>query len=347
MMYGMAMFSVFVSKLDLNTDRCIRSMKKSPKKPVASFPCQCCNHLITAIKCPKCGDLNLATVKELAAVARLGRKFNEDLVGRLGKTTDDLSHRAFGRNQPDHGIIAAAVSPAFKPTKNLIHGDALAETKKLAADSFDLCVTSPPYFGLVTYGVKNDYGAIQDLNTWLEKMVDLFREVRRVLKRDGVCCIEIGEKYDGKGSRHLVPHRLAIALADDGWLMRQEIIISKSNARPERNQMNRPMMSHHQVLVLSKRPSNFYNEIKENHRSVWEIYTRDGVKGSGSHPTPMQSQIAIRCITSFSPEGGHVFDPFVGSGQVAVAAVEHNRHITGIDANQKYLAIAQKRLFAA
>jgi site-specific DNA-methyltransferase (cytosine-N4-specific) len=316
----------------------------------SSFPCcnpKCRKH-IDKIVCPHCGDENLATVEQLAAARRAAAKLIHRNIGTpeaIRKSVSALRHN-LGRRlvDKDRGIIVAKHPKGFEPFAKVINGDALRETKRLADEAFDLCLTSVPYFNICEYHCPNDIGAITNINTWVAKLVAVFREVKRTLKPDGVCCIEIGDTYGKDGSRNLSTERLSIALADDDWLMRQEIIIKKTNPPPSKNSMNRPQISHLKVLVMSKRRSNFYNKLADSHDSVWEIYGRDGLKGTGIHRCPMQKETARRSILAFSPEGGTVFDPFCGTGQVLVRAVELRRHAVGIDAKKEYVVTAKKRL---
>ena len=175
------------------------------------------------------------------------------------------------------------------------NGDALTELQTMAAESVQCCVTSPPYYGLRDYGVDGQIGMEETPETYITKLVDVFREVRRVLKDDGTLWVNIGDSYAGSGkgrnadgshqeggkqgtSRGTVegeifktitpdckpkdligiPWMLAFALRADGWYLRSEIIWHKLNPMPE-SVTDRPTKAHEQIFLLSKSPKYFYD----------------------------------------------------------------------------------------
>ena len=83
------------------------------------------------------------------------------------------------------------------PTDTIIQGDALARLKELSSESVDCCITSPPYFGLRDYGVEGQIGLEESPEAYVSKLVEVFREVRRVLKKEGTCWINLGDSYAG------------------------------------------------------------------------------------------------------------------------------------------------------
>ena len=102
----------------------------------------------------------------------------------------------------------------------------------MSDQSVNCCVTSPPYFGLRDYGVDGQIGLEQTQEEYVTKMVEVFREVRRVLRDDGSLWLNLGDSY-GKGKQMLgIPWKVAFALQDDGWYLRQDIIWSKPNPMP-------------------------------------------------------------------------------------------------------------------
>src|SRR5699024_4130754 len=124
----------------------------------------------------------------------------------------------------------------------LHHGDAHDVLQRLVPASVDCIITSPPYFGLRDYGVDGQIGAESSPGEYVARMVDLFREARRVLADDGTLWLNLGDSY-ASGSRTAyalpgknllgIPWRVAFALQDDGWILRNDIIWSKPNAMPE------------------------------------------------------------------------------------------------------------------
>lgn len=165
----------------------------------------------------------------------------------------------------------------------IIIGDVREQLPLLAADSFDCIVTSPPYFGLRDYGVAGQIGLEPSLSEYLDEMVAVCRELRRVLKPDGTFWLNIGDSYandtkwggatggkvtkanhgsTGIGRKKvttglkakdlcMVPSRLAIRLQEDGWYVRSEIIWHKPNPMPE-SVTDRPTSAHEKIFLLTK-----------------------------------------------------------------------------------------------
>ena len=133
----------------------------------------------------------------------------------------------------------------------LLHGDALAEASKLPDGSIDCIVTSPPYYGLRDYGSQGQYGLEETPAAYVETMRALFSELRRALADDGTLWLNIGDSY-GKNKNLLgIPWRVAFALQDDGWILRNSIIWEKPNAMPE-SVTDRLSGRHENIFMFSK-----------------------------------------------------------------------------------------------
>jgi DNA modification methylase len=182
-----------------------------------------------------------------------------------------------------------------RPTVNLINGDCLEVLRTLADRSVQCCVTSPPYWGLRDYGVDGQIGLEATPEAYVARMVEVFSEVRRVLRDDGTCWVNLGDSYsggkvgrddknDGGGlyngrqngwtgdetrNRPVpsglkpkdligIPWRVAFALQADGWYLRSDIIWHKPNPMPE-SVRDRPTKSHEHVFLLSKNQRYFYD----------------------------------------------------------------------------------------
>ena len=168
-------------------------------------------------------------------------------------------------------------------------GNVLDVLPTLAAGRFRCCVTSPPYWGLRDYGHADQIGLEPTPAEYVERMVRVFREVRRTLTDDGTCWINIGDSYaaanvsgpqgasgdrasrtftarttpkmaDGLKPKDLcgIPWRLAFALQADGWYLRSDIIWAKPNPMPESVE-DRPTKAHEYVFLLSKSARYFYD----------------------------------------------------------------------------------------
>jgi DNA modification methylase len=176
-------------------------------------------------------------------------------------------------------------------TVQIINADVLEGLRGLPDESVHCCVTSPPYWGLRDYGVAGQIGQEPTFGEFLEKMVLVFEEVRRVLRRDGVCFVNMGDSYAsqpsfGRGggstlggrkqgneggvsvnraqsgfkAKDLIgqPWRLAFALQDAGWWLRGDYIWHKPNPMPESAQ-DRCTKSHEYVFHLAKSERYFWN----------------------------------------------------------------------------------------
>ncbi len=164
----------------------------------------------------------------------------------------------------------------------LLLGDALAVASEMADGSVDCIVTSPPYFGLRDYGVDGQYGLESSPAEYVETMRTLFAELRRVLADDGTLWLNVGDSYarnPAKGTtgtmngrnvprmgyagdrigkpdiaqKNLlgIPWRVAFALQDDGWILRNDIVWHKPNAMPE-SVSDRLSNRHEHVFMFSK-----------------------------------------------------------------------------------------------
>lgn len=138
-------------------------------------------------------------------------------------------------------------------------GDALEVLKTLEDESVQTCVTSPPYFGLRDYGHEGQIGLEDTPEAYVEKLVELFREVKRVLRDDGTLWLNLGDSY---GSKQLlgIPWRVAFALQADGWYLRQDIIWSKPNPMPE-SVTDRCTKAHEYIFLLSKSPKYYFDSV--------------------------------------------------------------------------------------
>lgn len=150
-------------------------------------------------------------------------------------------------------------------TVTIMIGDVREQLRKLPDDSVHCIVTSPPYWGLRDYGVDGQIGLETSPAEFIATMVDVFRELRRVLRPDGTCWMNMGDSYAGSATPQfkqkdlvMMPHRLAIALQDDGWWVRQDNVWSKPNPMPE-SVRDRCTKSHEYIFLLTKSPKYFYD----------------------------------------------------------------------------------------
>lgn len=166
----------------------------------------------------------------------------------------------------------------------IITGEALEKLRQLPNCCCSTCVTSPPYYGLRDYGTDGQIGLEGTPNEYVEKLVEVFGEVRRVLRDDGTLWLNIGDSYAtrsgsqpprntrnrcGHTAKHVptgykykdligIPWLLAFALRADGWYLRADIIWQKPNAMPE-SCTDRPTRAHEYIFLLSKSTKYFYD----------------------------------------------------------------------------------------
>lgn len=166
----------------------------------------------------------------------------------------------------------------------ILLGDSLTILKTLESESVQTCVTSPPYFGLRDYGMEGQIGLESTPEAYVQAMVSLFREVKRMLRKDGTLFLNLGDSY-GKGKHLLgIPWRVAFALQEDGWILRQDIIWSKPNPMPE-SVTDRCTKSHEYMFLLSKSPKYYFdnNAIAEPARYCGER-NRSNMRGGTTDP---------------------------------------------------------------
>jgi DNA modification methylase len=149
----------------------------------------------------------------------------------------------------------------------IIEGGALEELRKMPSRSVQCCVTSPPYWGLRDYGVDGQLGLEPSPAEYVERLVEVFGEVRRVLADDGVLWLNLGDSYSRSTVGHIkhkdlvgIPWRVAFALQSDGWYLRSDIIWHKPNPMPE-SVRDRPTKAHEYVFLLTKQARYYYDNV--------------------------------------------------------------------------------------
>ncbi|HHH1924190.1 TPA: site-specific DNA-methyltransferase [Yersinia enterocolitica] len=137
-------------------------------------------------------------------------------------------------------------------------GDCIDSMRDMPDQSVHSCITSPPYYGLRDYGVEGQIGLEQTPDEFIQKLVEVFREVRRVLRDEGTLWINIGDSWDRRKQLMGMPWHLAFALQEDGWILRQDIIWQKPNAMPESTR-DRCTKAHEYIFLLTKRPKYYFD----------------------------------------------------------------------------------------
>jgi len=263
-------------------------------------------------------------------------------------------------------------------------GDAATVISKLEDASVDCIVTSPPYYGQRDYQVDGQIGLEVDPKLYIERLLKVFREVRRVLKPTGSLWVNIGDTYwSGKGRSHgedrkqkyrrftrpqdktgqkplcvpkqllLIPHRFAIAMQDDGWIVRNDNVWYKVNPTPDPVK-DRCASAHEYMFhfVLGRRyhynhlavavPSQGKRDTKTP-PSVWEIRSTPTFK---KHMAVFPEELVRIPIRATLPPGGTLLDPFCGSGTALSYAKNQDcaAQVIGIDVSEAALAEAREFL---
>lgn len=261
----------------------------------------------------------------------------------------------------------------------ILHGDTRDVIKTFPANTFQCVVTSPPYWGVRDYGVIGQIGAEIDINEYIQNLVDIFSEVRRVLKPDGTFWLNIGNTYtsggrkwrqkDSKNKGRAMSYRpptpkglkkkdligvawlLAMACQREGWYLRNDIIWHKPNCQPE-SVKDRFTVSHEYLFLFSKSEKYFFNQDavkeptangngdKKNKRTVWQINTEPCPE---AHFAVFPRALVRPCILAGTGRNDLVLDPFFGAGTVGMVTGELGRRCVGIEIKDDFIQIAKKR----
>ena len=146
----------------------------------------------------------------------------------------------------------------------ILHGDCIETLRMLPDCSVHSVVTSPPYWNLRDYGHDGQIGLESTPEAYVARMVEVFREVRRVLRDDGTLWLNLGDSYNAPGLKPKdlvgIPWRVAFALQADGWWLRQDIIWHKPNPMPE-SVRDRCTKAHEYVFLLTKSERYYYDSM--------------------------------------------------------------------------------------
>jgi site-specific DNA-methyltransferase (cytosine-N4-specific) len=287
-----------------------------------------------------------------------------------------------------------------------VTGEALAELRKMKSKTVSAAISSPPYWPLKRRNDGRGAGYERKLEDYIAHLVEVFRETRRVLRDNGVFWIVIGDSYvksagvwdrDPKtahtaglmrqdttylrpvGNLLMIPARLAMALQDDGWYLRQEVIWDKGWCRPE-NVTDRMTRTHEFVFMFSKRRRYFYDpdpireplittptkrklSVIDNDRdTAFRIYENPMGRNSGSvwhippseyrgrHDATFPSELVRRMLAVSCDDLDSdvlVLDPFGGAGTTAMVALQNGYRAVTIDINSAATNEARERLAEA
>lgn len=244
------------------------------------------------------------------------------------------------------------------------------------------CITSPPYWGLRDYESKTQLGQENTYQEYIDNLVKVFNNIKNVLKDDGTLWVNIGDTYVGTGNKGAhkdpknpkgrngqtialnnkveglpsknmigIPWHFAFEMQKSGWILRSDIIWEKPNAMPSPVK-DRPISSYEHIFLFSKKQKYYYNweSVQENsvnkkgkrrQRDVWHINT---TSFKGAHFAVFPEELVKPCVLAGSKTNDIIIDPFSGSGTTGVVSLKNERNYIGLESNQKYVELSQKRI---
>lgn len=274
-----------------------------------------------------------------------------------------------------------------------MRGGALNVMQTFPDQSINMCVTSPPYWGLRDYqtnpvkwndGWCGELGAEKNANDYINHLCNIFDEVKRVLKNDGTCWVNIGDTYKKK-YLCLIPFLFALEMKKRGWILRNVIIWHKprcvpmgvkdrftvdfeyiflfaKNTKYYFEQQLEPFKSttlkHSYNRSLSEKSKYYQGFNAKNQQIFKEKLINNILKGRnkrtvwsisptsfhGDHTATYPMKLIEIPIKAGCPENGIVLDPFIGSGTTAIMAEQLNCNWIGIELNPKYIKMAMERI---
>ncbi|WP_188196795.1 DNA-methyltransferase [Nonomuraea sp. SYSU D8015] len=285
-------------------------------------------------------------------------------------------------------------------------GDAYDLLGKLPAESVDLIITSPPYWGLRTYGLKHNEEILREweaeggskeqpppydwyrlhggclglepLPEWyVSNLVEIFRRSIPALKPSGSIWVNIGDTYfarwssirfDGRqglgdnprmrrktpmgGFRQekqllMIPARFAIAMQDERWILRNDVIWEKPNI-PPRPEKDRLRLAHEHFYHFVKRPkegrAKYYYDMTAVEEGARDVVKVNAAPGSDGHSATFPVKLIEPRILSSCPPNGLVLDPFCGTGRALAVAIKNGRRAIGFEITSNFSSSARENV---
>jgi DNA modification methylase len=256
------------------------------------------------------------------------------------------------------------------PSWGIYSGDSKQELGKLPDKSINCIVTSPPYYWLRDYGMDGQMGLEDTIEEYVQSLANVMSEAHRVLRKDGVLFLNIGDTYySGKGASQGkdrkskkrrfglravdksggmgiglqrksiigIPWRVAIEMSTRGWVLRSPIIWHRENRLPE-HVRDRPGRSYEYVFMFVKDRKYFFNKQplidQKVEEDMWTIAAKPKTNSIDTAPYP--DELVRRCLEIGCPPEGVVLDPFLGSGTTMRVALSMGHQAIGIELNEEY-----------
>lgn len=261
-------------------------------------------------------------------------------------------------------------------TWELFQGDAREVLRKLPSESVNTAVTSPAYYWQRDYEVEGQFGLEPTIDGYVENLRATFAELKRVLTDDGTLWLNLGDTYynakgrpHGEDEKHRkrrmtglravdgpglglprksligIPWRVALALQQDGWILRSPIVWERRTAIPEPTGKDRPWRKYEFIFLFSKSVRYYFDrDGLGGEEDVWHIEPERRTRARGTHYAPYPRLLVERCLDAGCPPGGVVLDPFVGGGTTMYVAQKMGRSSIGIDLNPAFCDLIAKEM---
>ena len=254
--------------------------------------------------------------------------------------------------------------------------DVVEGLRTLSTGSVDMWVTSPPYFWQRDYEVEGQIGHESTIDGYVKALTVAFDEAKRVLADDGLLFLNLGDAYynakgrpHGRDKKHAarqlarqklravdgpglglprksligLPWRVALSLQGRGWILRSAVIWHRPNSLGEPTSHDRPWRTTENIFILSKSVKyHFDRKALGGEEDIWTIAAKP--HNPYAHCAPFPVELVKRCIACGCKPGGTVGDMFMGSGTSGVAALQSDRSFVGIELNDEYASLAERRI---
>ncbi len=264
----------------------------------------------------------------------------------------------------------------------IITGDILKVAKKI--ERVDCVVTSPPYYKQRDYGHPDQLGQERTVMEYVDNLVRVFSILREKMTDTGTLFLNLGDKYLNTELVG-VPWRVALALKDDGWVLKNDVIWHRNRIMPESVKNRFTNGDKEYVFFFTKKPSKYtFNSDAVRETAKWahdpragkgrHVYketrgdrahtaavsiAKDGKRNRrsvwsietaqtkvGNHNATFPEELARICILAGSNVGDTVLDPFVGTGTCGVVASRLGRDFIGVDVSSEYVKLSRQRIKA-
>jgi len=256
----------------------------------------------------------------------------------------------------------------------VIRGDARHALRVFRDNRFDCVVTSPPYYWQRDYDVPNQIGLESTIEAYVNAVSATMEEVRRVLHPHGLLFLNLADTYysakgQPKGSDKKnrarrfglravdasglgvprktligIPWRVALAMIDDGWVLRSPIVWRRQSSMPEPTARDRPWRTYEMVFMFSKSQRyNFNRPALGDDEDIWTISTRPS-PSKGLHSASFPDELVQKCLDVGCASDGEVLDPFAGTGTTLKVAVMSGRPAVGVDLKLDFCEYMAKAL---